>query len=299
MENEHCKCEDSTISFRASNYGTETMSVIEYWFVAEPTDEKLEELTDQLADVSIKVTDVSALTWPTENPKTVKELPGFKPREKKLDLTNLPEAQEINSRLHDENMAPLMIEELVGARLYTGPMYLKYNSVLRNIGKLRLETDDASTLTGDELVLELKKMERKMTTQARNAATQGNLYITTLHVINSAVIKLGKLTRATKVYRGISKRTLPAELQRPNADNVRGGVEFGFTSCSLERDEALQYARSASSDGAAVTTPILMEMEMGMIDRGADLTWLSQYPEEKEILFPPLVLLQPWTSYML
>ena len=31
-----------------------------------------------------------------------------------------------------------------------------------------------------------------------------NKYTTTLHAINSAVIKLGKLTIATKVFRGIS-----------------------------------------------------------------------------------------------
>ena len=27
---------------------------------------------------------------------------------------------------------------------------------------------------------------------------------------------------------------------------------------------------------------------MGMVDRGADLSWLSQYPGEKEVLFAPL-----------
>jgi WD40 repeat protein len=31
-----------------------------------------------------------------------------------------------------------------------------------------------------------------------------------------------------------------------------------------------------------------MVMQMGMVDRGAQLDWLSQYPEEKEILLPPL-----------
>ena len=32
----------------------------------------------------------------------------------------------------------------------------------------------------------------------------------------------------------------------------------------------------------------VFEMKMGMIDRGAELTWLSQYPHERECLFPPL-----------
>ena len=30
------------------------------------------------------------------------------------------------------------------------------------------------------------------------------------------------------------------------------------------------------------------QMQMGMVDRGADLSWLSQYPHEKEVLLPPL-----------
>ena len=31
---------------------------------------------------------------------------------------------------------------------------------------------------------------------------------------------------------------------------------------------------------------------MGLVDRGADFAWLSQYPHECEILFPPLVGLE-------
>ena len=37
----------------------------------------------------------------------------------------------------------------------------------------------------------------------------GNKYTTTLHAINSAIVKLSKLTKATKVYRGLSGRGLP------------------------------------------------------------------------------------------
>ena len=41
--------------------------------------------------------------------------------------------------------------------------------------------------------------------------------------------------------------------------------------------------------GAAST---VFQMEMGMVDRGADISWLSQYPHEKEVLFPPLTGVQ-------
>ena len=48
MENEHCKSADATAIFRVeakeANYYTYTTSQLEYWFVVEPTQEKLEEL---------------------------------------------------------------------------------------------------------------------------------------------------------------------------------------------------------------------------------------------------------------
>ena len=52
-----------------------------------------------------------------------------------------------------------------------------------------------------------------------------NKYTTTLHAVNSAVIKLGKLTTATKVYRGIAGMALPTEFWQPNQFGVKGGVE--------------------------------------------------------------------------
>ena len=37
----------------------------------------------------------------------------------------------------------------------------------------------------------------------------GNLYTTTLHTINSAIVKLSKLQKAHPVYRGLSGAYLP------------------------------------------------------------------------------------------
>lgn len=37
-------------------------------------------------------------------------------------------------------------------------------------------------------------------------------------------------------------------------------------------------------------------MQMGMVDRGADLSWLSQYPHEREVLLPPLTGIEALTS---
>ena len=46
---------------------------------------------------------------------------------------------------------------------------------------------------------------------------------------------------------------------------------------------------TALQSGDAAT---IFEMQMGMVDRGADLTWLSQYPQEREVLLPPLTGLE-------
>ncbi len=53
-------------------------------------------------------------------------------------------------------------------------------------------------------------------------------YTTTLHVINSAVVKLGKLTKAGTVYRGLSGGTLPEEFWQANEYGVCGGCEYAF-----------------------------------------------------------------------
>ena len=97
-------------------------------------------------------------------------------------------------------------------------------------------------------------------------------YTTTLHVINSAIIKLSKLTSATKLYRGVSGALLPRPFWTPNQYNVRGGVEVAFMSCTEDKEVALKYA--ASKKKAA----IVFEVKQGMVDRGADVAWLSQYP---------------------
>ena len=103
---------------------------------------------------------------------------------------------------------------------------------------------------------------------------KGNNYATTIHAINSCVLKLSKLTQAVKVWRGFKGATLPKQFFQPNDSGVRGGIEYGFSSTTTDQMQARSYA-----EGSAST---IFEMQMGMVDRGAQLDWLSQYPHEKE-----------------
>ena len=65
-----------------------------------------------------------------------------------------------------------------------------------------------------------------------------NAYTTTLHAINSAIIKLSKLTVAKPVYRGVSGGRLPKSCLEPNQFGITGGVESGFTSTTIDRSIA-------------------------------------------------------------
>lgn len=104
-----------------------------------------------------------------------------------------------------------------------------------------------------------------------------NSYTTTIHSINSCVLKASKLTRAGKVWRGFSRAALPKSFWEKDEYGICGGIEFGFSSTTTEMRQALHYAQGAAST--------VFEMRMGMVDRGASLRWLSQYPHENEILY--------------
>ena len=82
-----------------------------------------------------------------------------------------------------------------------------------------------------------------------NKLCLGNKYVTTLHVINSAVVKLGKLTHVGKVYRGISRGKLPREFWKPNKFKVRGGIEYAFMSCTRDPEVSKSYATAQPAYG--------------------------------------------------
>lgn len=76
---------------------------------------------------------------------------------------------------------------------------------------------------------------------------------------------------------------LPDQFWNIDRFGCRGGVEYGMLSTSTDWEVSLNY--STSMDLSRAT---LFEIELGQINRGATLNWLSQYPSEDEILIPPL-----------
>ncbi len=148
-------------------------------------------------------------------------------------------------------VAKLIPEEVLALRLWSGPMYAEYNSVLRR-------------------------------------GVRGK-FTTTLHALDSAIIKLARIGTPEIVYRGISGRAFQAH-------DFKAGVfvETGAQSFTRSREVALEYA-SHSAGGASYLVRVLE----GEADKGADISPFSYYFHEKEKLYGALVMMQVTSSISL
>jgi len=217
MEQEHTACDDSMRAFTTTN-GVTTTSATEWEAALAPQ---------------------TGHAYPDRFPPGDARCRTPQPLE-----ALLPAMEERNAQLAAIGQSLMVADELAAARLYSGPMYQKYNLVLRSFSGVAFLRE---------------QFERDC---------KGNLYATTIHGINSCVIKLSKLQIACYVYRGSIKAVLPPQFWESDEYGLSGGVEFGFTSTTVHRAQAMHYAQGQAS--------LIFESRMGLTDRGADLSWLSQ-----------------------
>jgi ankyrin repeat protein len=150
--------------------------------------------------------------------------------------------------------------EVISGRAYTGPLYVKMN------GSLRF----ASKKFGNQEHL------------------KGNSYTNLIYACNSLLRKSSEISiipPGRTVFRGMSGVKLPECFKVCREGGGRGGVDFGFLSATTNELVAVSYL-----GGKAI--PVLFQFDVGDIDRGASLSFLSQYPNEDEVLIPPLSYLE-------
>jgi ankyrin repeat protein len=155
---------------------------------------------------------------------------------------------------------PINESEVIAGRAYTGPLYFKMN------GSLRF----ASKKFGNQEHL------------------KGNSYTNLIYACASLLRKFSEISiipPGRMVYRGMHGVDLPEAFKVCKEGGGRGGVDFGFLSTSTNEMVAVSYI-----GGKAM--PVLFQFDVGDIDRGASLSFLSQYPNEDEVLIPPLSYLE-------
>ena len=269
MCNEHTRGVDSKVEFTTGNYDVTTTAEVEWEFVATPESPRQFPSEKKIAAAQhLKSNKQLART------KSLQAIidSRAKPRSP-IPLAQLQEkAKGVNKRLDDLNLQGVKDEEVVGARLYTGPMFCKYNAVLRG--------RQSATQYPKKQMIELCCAQHDAddyangTLECDEACKRANMYATTIHAINSCIVKLSKITEAKPVYRGVSGMKLPEAFLKTNEFGVRGGIETAFMSATRDYKVAKQYAARSS-------TQTIFNIQQGMVSRGADLEWLSQYPHEE------------------
>ena len=108
-------------------------------------------------------------------------------------------------------------------------------------------------------------------------------WATTIALCYSGVLKLSLHSEPARVYRGVKedKVRLPPSFLNHEEGKFAGGVERAFTSTTKSPAVALDYS------GGDETVGSIFVIDFDMNSRGASIQWLSQYPHEEELLFPP------------
>jgi hypothetical protein len=122
MRREHCQSGDSNDLFKTFNYGTTTTSEIEWWFVDGPktAPEMFRVVAPEDGTESWRMLRDG---WPqteTGGPSSGKT------SRQPLDPDDFAmDRRQVNHRLQAAGHTPLVLEEFIAARHYTGPMYTK------------------------------------------------------------------------------------------------------------------------------------------------------------------------------
>jgi hypothetical protein len=165
MHAEHCLRGNSQREFTTSNYNLTTTPATEWEFVVEPRDE-----------VAYPHTPKDKAQWPKGM-----NWKGKSGRE--------AEDVEVIMQRKQVTLAGLLKVEVIALRLYTGPMFVLYNAVLRGFPEGYVEC--------------LKDTDGKE-----------NRYETTIFAIASGITKLSKVSdipRARRLYRGLGGMILPRQ----------------------------------------------------------------------------------------
>jgi len=150
----------------------------------------------------------------------------------------------------------LSLDECAALRLYTSAAFRLINGPLRSRSSVKL-------------------LERQCHPLALTTA-----------LISSAIKKLraynmqGHKFQCRYLWRGMKNRDVK------QAFRLKGGAEMACMSTSASLDVVASYARSSA--------PLIFRLRVDSpMEMGASIAWISMFPGEAEVVFPPLTFLKP------
>ena len=255
METEHCRRGNCETRFTTSNYNLTTWPKLEWEFVVAPKEGVRYPHTPH--DKS------QWLSWRGPLGCRSRVVRGECPLEEakwKGPCGRDAEALNVHVKKPEVTRAGLSRAEVIGLRLYTGPLFVLYNAVLRGF-------------PDKDVALLLDKEGRE------------NRYETTIFVIASGVTKLSKLTRipeGRKVFRGLGGMVLPRqfwelfpecqitfEVAAADADAVKAVLKSikdkvgGAGAPAAAPSEGRPATRTAATTGRAATEISCEYLEVG------------------------------------
>ena len=163
----------------------------------------------------------------------------------------------------------ITLDEVLSVRLYTGPGHQPINEFLRQIaklsGRLRLALAKSATYTF--------------------AATVANVW----HAIRKLLAITPPSQMQSPLYRGV-RGELPTTFWVEDEQKMVCAVEGGFMSTSKNKETPIKYMAEGHHN---ILWMIEAKDESDVaFHRGADVSRLSQFAAEEEVLFPPYTILQ-------
>jgi len=189
--------------------------------------------------------------------------------------------------------------EVTVLRLYTGPWFTVINFYLRYLPVVECCTSTPYHV--DESTLKAYDVRRFFLESASESDTcwqcgkprlehyrqPVDSWATSAALLYCGIVKLTRKTTNAMVYRGVKEKyvRLPDEFVQPTdaSRGVAGGVELGAMSTTTDKQVALSYMCENGTDADCA----LFEIPLSAVSCGADLSFLSQYSAERELLFPP------------
>jgi hypothetical protein len=167
--------------------------------------------------------------------------------------------------------AKLSEAEVVAMRLYTTVAYKFMNFPLRDNGRYERKEECPLPVTTAFALDGIKKMRQVYTKRTANGITQSKSDSNEVSIL---------VDQKNVLWRGMRNLEVSKEFM------VHGGTELAFLSTTTELKVALRYCLSKNSLLFKIVSDNFMTM-------GAELKWLSAFPGEAEILYPPLTYLKP------